>query len=276
MTPIDERLRIGLAANTDHLMPDLDHELTTTYDRARGRQRVRRGVLALATVAAVAVTAWVVELPDVGDGTVPPVTPNPTPTDLDGYVGKLDPGTYSMAAWGETDAELLPRAIVTVPEGYWSNGGYVIDAGQDAFEPEELGAVQVYGADQVLTDPCRRRTAADVGPTVDDLARALARQSGPSTQPRPAVLDGRDAVYLEVTVPTETDIATCTDREYSLWLANGEPHHHSDPGVVHHLWILEVDGNRLVAVASLYPDQSESQNQELLAMAESIHFVPAP
>ena len=27
--------------------------------------------------------------------------------------------------------------------------------------------------------------------------------------------------------------------------------------MVHHLWILEVDGNRLVAVASLYPDQSE-------------------
>ena len=58
-------------------------------------------------------------------------------------MGTLDPGTYSMAAWGETDAEPLPRAIVDVPEGYFSNGGYVIDAGQDAFEPEELGAVQV-------------------------------------------------------------------------------------------------------------------------------------
>jgi len=270
---IDERLRTGLTINTDHLGVDVEHELSDMYGRARSRQRVRRGAVALVAAAAVAVTAWVVEVPDLdGDG-VPPVTPSPTPTDLVGYVGVLEAGTYSLAAWGDTDADPLPRSIVEVPEGYWSNGGYVVDAGQENFEPEELGTVQVYAADQVLADPCRRRTAALVGPTVDDLARALVRAQGPSTQPRPTLLDDRDAIYLEVTVPPDTDMTACTDGEYSLWLANGDSNHHSGPGVVHHLWILDVDGTRLVVVAGLYPDQSEAQNQELLAMAESIHFV---
>jgi len=207
------------------------------------------------------------------EGSSPPAAPDADgPTDLRGLVGELEPGSYVLSAWGETNANPLPQAVVEVPEGYWSNGGYVIDAGQDAFEPEEFGVVQVYAVDQVLITPCRRRSATDVGATTNDLADALAEARGPSTQPRPATLDGRDAVYMEVTVPTKTDMAACTDGEYSLWLANGDAHAHSDPGVVHHVWILEVDGNRLVAVASLYPDQSESKNQELLAMAESIHF----
>ena len=276
MTPIDERLRAGLVANTDHLMPDVDHELSLTYDRARGRRRVRRGALALVVAAAVVVTAWVVELPRLDGDAVPPATPRPAPRALDGVVGKLDPGTYSLAAWGQTDAELLPRATVEVPEGFWSNGGYVIDAGQDAFEPEELGTLQVYGVDQVLTDPCRRPTATDIGPTTDDLARALVAARGPSTQPRPATLDGRDALYLQVTVPTDTDLAACTDRAYSLWIANGDAHAHSDPGVVHHVWILDVDNTRLAVVASLYPDQDPDQNRQLLAMAESIDFAQTP
>ena len=195
------------------------------------------------------------------------------PTDLRGLVGRLEPGSYLLAAWGETNAAPLPRAVVEVPEGYWSNGGYVIDAGQDAFEPAEFGVVQMYAVDQVLADPCRRPTATDVGPTVTDLARALDRQAGPSTRPSPVVLDGHRGLYLEVTVPPSTDLAACTNGEYPLWLAKGDTHAHSDPGVVHHLWILDVDGTRLVVVASLYPDQDPAQNQELLAMAESIHFV---
>ena len=208
--------------------------------------------------------------------TSPTDTPrSDVPTDLQGYVGKLEPGTYSLAPWGQTDADPLPRVVVEVPDGYWSNGGFVIDAGQDAFEPEEFGVVQVFDADQVLTDPCRRRTATEVGPTVDDLARALVAAQGPSTQPRPSTLDGRDATYLEVTVPADTDIDACSDGTYSLWLANGDAHHHSDPGVVHHVWILEVDGTRLVAVASLYPDQDPDQNRQLIAMAESIQFTSA-
>lgn len=274
---IDERLRTGLTINTDHLVPDLDHELATTYGRARGRRRVRRGALALTTAAAIAVTAWVVDLSDFGDDAVP-VTPSPrAPTDLDGVRGPLEPGSYSLAAWGDTNAEPLPRAIFEVPAGYFSNGGYVIDAGSDGSpEADQYGVVQVSRVHQVLTDPCRLGTATEVGSTVADLARALVDQRGPSTQPTAVELDGHTGLYLEVTVPPNLDLADCTNSEYPLWLARPDTAQaHSDrAGIVHHLWLLDVEGTRLVLAVSNYPDQPESQHQELITIAETVHFEP--
>jgi hypothetical protein len=280
MTPIDERLRAGLVANTDHLMPDLDHELDLMYDHARGRQRMRRGAVALTAAAAVAATAWVVSLPDREGDVVPPVTPNPTPIDMEGLHGPLEPGLYSMAAWGQNKQvdEPLPRAILDVPEGYFSNGGYVIDAGLEGVTDDQLGDISVWHVVQVLADPCQRRTAATVGPSVEDLARALVRQSGPSTRPRPVVLDGHRGLAMEITIPPNTDLTRCTNEDYSLWRtepqgdgAHGQPH----AGVTNHLWILDVNGTRLVVLAALYPDEDPALHQEQLAIAESIHFEPA-
>lgn len=205
-----------------------------------------------------------------------PGRPSGRPSDLVGYRGPLEPGRYSMAAWGPDGDTRLPRAVLEVPEGYFSNGGYVIDAGHDALAPGEFGTVQVWRVDQVLTDPCRRDTATDVGPGVADLARALVRQTGTSTRPRPVELDGHRGLAMTVTVPTPTDLTECPDGYYPLWLARPDEYlSHSDPGVVHHLWILDVEGTRLVVIASTYPDQGDAQHQELLALAESIHFEPA-
>ena len=214
--------------------------------------------------------------------TPPPETPTDDgPTDLVGVEGPLEPGLYSMAAWGKTkQTGPLPRAIVDVPEGYFSNGGYVIDAGHDGVTDDQFGDISVWHAVQVLADPCRRGTAKDVGPTVQDLAQALVRATGPSsTQPRPVVLDGHRGVTFKVTVPPAADLSRCTFGEYSLWRT--EPRGDSafdqnTPGVVNHLWILDVDGTRLVLLATLYPDETDQLHQELIAIAESIHFEPAP
>ncbi|HEX6150460.1 hypothetical protein, partial [Nocardioides sp.] len=195
---IDERLRTGLADNTDHLLPDVEHELATTYGRVRHRRLVQRGVLAVAAAAAVAVTAWAVDVPRIGDDAVP-VVPVPAPSDLVGVTGALEPGVYALAVWGANDAEVLPRAIVDVPEGYFSNGGWIIDAGSDASsEADQYGVMQVWRVDRVLNSPCRIDTATAVGPTVEALARALVRQHGPSTTPIPTELDGHRGLYLEV------------------------------------------------------------------------------
>ncbi len=271
---IDERLRAGLALNTEHLVADVESELDTTYRRARRRQLVRRGVLAVAAAAAIAVTAWVVDLPHPNDDAVP-VQPDPTPRDLVGVRGALEPGVYSLAAWGERESEPLPRAIVDVPEGYFSNGGYVLDAGSDASpEAGQYGTVQFSRVHRILTDPCRLGTATNVGPTIADLARALVDQRGPSTKPTPVELDGHTGLYLEVSVPPNLDLTDCTNGEYPLWLASPDTAQaHSDrAGIVHHLWILDVDGTPLVLAVSNYPDQPETQHEELITIAESIHF----
>jgi hypothetical protein len=272
---IDERLRTGLARNTEHLLVDPRTELEATYSRARRRQLTRRGAVAVAAVAAAAVTAWVVTLPD-PDEDPQPVAPTPAPTDLVGVEGPLEPGLYALAAWGEKkQTGPLPRTILDVPEGYFSNGGYALDAGHDGVTDDQPGEISVWHAVQVLTDPCRGGTATDVGPTAEDLAEALARADGPSSQPRPVVLDGHRGLSLEVTVPPDTDLTRCTGNHHTLWRT--EPRGDSAynvtvPGVTSHLWILDVDGTRLVLVATLHPDQTDELHHEQLSIAESARF----
>jgi len=266
---IDERLRTGLVQNTDHLLPDVERELATTYGRARGR-RLRRGGLALAAVAAVAAAVvWYAGVPAARD--VEPVAPDPEPrsaVDLEGVRGPLEPGTYRLRAFGTPGV-----ATFEVPEGYYSNGGWIIDAGGGS-EPDQRGVVQVWRVDRVLGTPCRPHTAEPVGPTAADLARALVSQRGPSTQPTPTRLDGHPGFALEVTVPPDADLEACGDGEYTLWLAgrNSGPWHSDVPGIVHHLWILDVRGTRTVIVASNYPDQPASQHRELIEIAKTAHF----
>jgi hypothetical protein len=42
--------------------------------------------------------------------------------------------------------------------------------------------------------------------------------------------------------------------------------------MVNRLWILDVDGTRLVLAATLYPDQTDALHHELTTVAESVHF----
>jgi hypothetical protein len=273
---IDERLRAGLALNTEHLGADLERELATTYRHAHRRRLVRRGVIAAVAAAAVAASAWLVDLPS-PDSDVAPVVPTPTPTDLRGMQGPLEAGLYSVPVWG-TDGETSNRAIFDVPEGYFANGGWVIDAGFSGTTDDQYGAITVWRVLQVLTDPCHRRTAVDIGPTVQDLARALVTQTGPSTQPEPVVLDGHSGLTLDVTIPPDIDLSRCTRHGYSLWRfeRRGDGALTEDtPGLVNRLWILDVDGTRLVVVASLYPDEPVALHQELVTIAESVHFGPS-
>ena len=274
---IDERLRTGLVRNTEHLVPDIEQELATTYRRAHER-RLRRGGLALAAAAAVAtVILWYGDVPALRDAE--PVGPDPAPrsaTDLQGVDGPLDPGTYSLTVWGETETSLLPRAIVEVPEGWYSHGGWTIDSGNTIGEPEQIGQISVWRVAQVFTDPCRLGTGTDPGESVADLARALTDQDGPSTRPRPTVLDGHRGLALDVTIPPARDRTTCTDTRYSLWRATGGGglHIQDVPGVVNHLRILDVDGIPLVVVVTAHPDQPNEQPEDLLAVAETITFGP--
>ena len=147
--------------------------------------------------------------------------------------------------------------------------------------PYELGSVTADLRDPVFVPASLlnqlRRSAVDAGPTVQDLARALIRQAGPSTRPEGIVLDGHPGVTLDVTIPPDIDLSRCTGDEYSLWRTErrGDGALTQDtPGLVNRLWILDVDGTRLVLVADLFPDQPAALHQELTTIAESVHFEP--
>ena len=233
------------------------------------------------TLIAVGVATMVVALAGCDDDVAATAQDSPTPTvagtitarpsgrpsDLVGYRGPLEPGRYSMAAWGRRGETRLPRAVLEVPEGYFSNGGWAVDAGSDTAEPDQFGEIMVWPVTHVFDDICNTRSTR-VGPTTRDLARALAAQDGSTTTPPlPVTLDGHRGLYLELTTST---YAGC---RIDLWRNSPEFVYGQDTGgITHHLWILDVDGTRLVVAVSNYPDQTPAQHQELIDIAKTIHF----
>src|SRR5262245_10094936 len=64
----------------------------------------------------------------------------------------LTPATYAMPLVGPDNAT---RAVVEVPAGYFSTGGWFIDDGHGELVPNEFGDLSFWGAvDGVDTDPC--------------------------------------------------------------------------------------------------------------------------
>ena len=270
---IDEKLRTRLASGTEHLVPDLELELARTLRRAHRRRNLRSaGIVAVA--AAMAAVTWLVGVPG-ADRAERPVDPARTPetsrtgpTDLVGLEGRLEPGRYSMAAWAPDGDTRLPRAVLEVPEGYFSNGGWVVDAGGPG-ESDQWGEVAVWPVTHVFADPCDTQPTR-VGPSIRDLADALADQTRTTTtRPRPVTLDGHRGLYLELT--TGATNAGCTSHD--LWRSAPEFVYGQDTGgIVHHLWLLDIDDTRLVVAVSNYPDQTPAQHQELIDIAETIHY----
>ncbi len=127
----------------------------------------------------------------------------------------------------------------------------------------------------VLVDP-------PVGPTVDDLASAWANLPGfHATAPTDITVDGFHGKQVEFTVPdyNETD---CPDGDFKLtaspcptsaamaadcgdWWAAG-PNQHTQ------LWILDVNGTRLVITAFSFPDTSPQDQADLDAVLASIQI----
>ncbi|HSV40505.1 MAG TPA: hypothetical protein VLI04_17210 [Nocardioidaceae bacterium] len=278
---IDDRLRAGVAANTEHLVPNLELELASTLRKAHRRRQLRMGAVA-AAAAGVAVASWLTGLTDIdrADRPFDPVeTPRvdvDSPRDMSGLLGALVPGSYWMGVWGTADGAPHSRVQVEVPEGYYSNGGYVVDAGNNTFEPDQFGEVAVWRVEHIITDPCDANYYTDIGPSVRALARALTRQPRQeTTSPTPVTLDGYEGLYLEVT-STIPDLGACGYNSHMLWHTgnSGDRAYGQDlPGVTNHLWILDVDGTRLVIAVSNYPDQTDAVHQGLIDIAETIRFV---
>ena len=105
------------------------------------------------------------------------------------------------------------------------------------------------------------------GPSVDDLATALAGLPGfRASDPAPVSLGGYDGLYVElVTVAPPCPAFWLTGR--TTGLADD-----AVPGHVERLWVLEVEGGRIVVEASHEPGATEEQVAELTRIVESVTF----
>src|SRR5687768_16897814 len=113
----------------------------------------------------------------------------------------LREGRY--AAWGMSGSL---RYEVDVPDGWRVLFGTYINS------PERRGTFFVARTPKDKTKrpvhPCRDHSLRLVGPSVDDLAEAMASQPvWRVTKPRPVSLDGLRAIYMEVKLPARFDPA---------------------------------------------------------------------
>ena len=107
------------------------------------------------------------------------------------------------------------------------------------------------------------------------VAALSAQRTTRTSKPVPVTLDGHHGSYLELTVPATVRVARCADGYFMPWEGKPADAQHSveTPGTVEHLWILDVDGQRVVLDAIAAPEVTPAEVDELTAMVESVEFV---
>lgn len=176
----------------------------------------------------------------------------------------------------------FPAYSVAAPDG-WSlvDGRFVIKSG-----PAVIG-LSVWDVTQVPSDPCQwQGQMTNPGPTVDDLVRALvAQRLRNATTPTDVTLAGHAGRYLEWSVPGDMVVTGDADFEgcdvqpsnghldFISWLSSaGGSRYQQVAGQVDRLWVLDVDGQRLVVDATYSPDATQADRVELGQVAESLRF----
>jgi hypothetical protein len=183
---------------------------------------------------------------------------------------QLDPGAYGLTANGVSDSVV----VVQAPEGYQNIGGWTFATG------EPFSAMGFQTADRVPPDPCGSEehskfdAAVDPGPSVEDLAEALVAQKGAVTsEPVPVTVDGRQGLYLTYRVAKGIDVLKCEARAFDVFSTGPGSWYLEASRERAAIWILGLDGERLVLAWVAVPGVTRAQMRELTRMVESARFV---
>lgn len=241
---------------------------------------IRFGFAAVAVIA-LAFLGWRY-LPGGGTGgdpiPTPTPTPSPTPVLLDDQVA-LSPGTYR----GALQPSVGLGFTITVPEG-WDAVGSIGVGASDNEPPDPAHGLLIWNVDNLYADPLSPELGGmepPVGPTVDDLVDALTSHDGWTTStPMDVTVGGYDGQLLELTVPEDADFIGCnafgdSARPFAIWSEPGAGNSWrcmQGPGQTDHVYVLDVEGRRVVITLLGYPDWSGRYMAELRAMVDSLEF----
>ena len=221
-----------------------------------------------------------------------PSAPRPTSTIQDVLAlekfADLEPGTYLIDP--DLDPSTALRVVYEVPEGWTQWFGAV------KFRGDRHVMVNITTVTNLVTHGCTDHSWQDppVGPSVDDLATALAdlapfRVTSP---PEDVTIYGYRGKHLELTVPDLEVVGTqddrrftdCTDGNLMSWVApidvqEGEggafgAYNDTPPGDTEEFWILDVEGTRLMIVAHRSAGARREDLPELRAILDSIRIEP--
>ena len=219
----------------------------------------------------------------------PGPSPTPTAAAVELPFGRLAAGTFVVTPFAspENDICMVPpqagcaedpaddsiRITFTVPDGWATTPlGASIWLDAETNSPPDGAALGFGRGPWLFSEPCRQDDLfpdIPVGPTVDDFAGALADHPLLEvTTPADVTLAGYSGKYVDLQVPS--DISACPT-SYRPW----EPGIYAQgPSHRWHLWILDVDGVRVVVNTTDYAGTSAQRQAELQAIVDSIQIEP--
>jgi hypothetical protein len=280
-----------------------DHVLDLVEDRiARQRQRpawlLRRSpamnsylkiAAGLAAALVVAVIAWRF-LPSsggVGGDPTPMPSPSPTATTIPPLPeGTVTAGTYRLHPFASPATVTVDA---TVPEGGWLGGPSCCIAGPNGDSNGPNGVVVAFlGAETINSDPCHwdkdgsgnapQDGDIEVGPTVDDLAAALAAGTAyESTTPVDATLGGFSGKRLELQLAPDASGCDSYDGAGNQYFVFGgrDGGFYAQGGANRwQITIVDVDGTRLISVLLSYSETSAADLSAAQAILDSVVITP--
>ncbi|HEX9092784.1 MAG TPA: hypothetical protein VF902_02260 [Coriobacteriia bacterium] len=209
--------------------------------------------------------------PTASPGSTPTPAPIASPRAL--TEGALVAGEYSARPFPAPNDSL--RFTFTVPDGWegWGSppNAVVPNVGTGGPDGAAMAFLQVTG---LFSDPCHGNAVADVpvGTTVNDLVAALQDQTAYEVSaPVDVTLGGYSGKRMDLQLPSDVDFGACDDAAFWVW----EPGPYAQgPGNRWHLWILDVDGARVVILAQDFVTTSAQDQAELQAIVDSIQIEP--
>jgi hypothetical protein len=162
----------------------------------------------------------------------------------------------------------------TVPDGWASNdsGAAITKPATGIVAPAGMGLLFHRGG-WLYSDPCINVATQElpdirVGPSVDDFANALANHPLlDATTPTSISLGGYSGKYVDLQLPSDI---TCTFGYYP-WAPSMPA---LGPNHRWHLWILDVEGIRVVVQTADFVETTASDLAELQAIVDSIQIEP--
>jgi hypothetical protein len=257
---------------------DRTGELITRVRRRRRARAAAGGAMVLSTLAVLTVVVSQLVVPRV---TVSPAELFPAPQDdrvvmLDDVPDQspVAPGRYALSVPEAGPSALLP--VVSVPEHFAvldGGSGLMVGDVDDGTAQADYRVLWMWEITSVYAHPCEAgRGIVPVGPSVADLAEALAGQPlRAGTAPVPVTVGGYPGMYVELSVPQDVDPDACPGGRFNSWPGRWQ----QGPGQVDLVWIVDVEGDRLVFDASHGPAADADDVQQLKDMVATATFMPA-
>ncbi len=213
--------------------------------------------------------------PTQGPSPTPPPSASPSPAAIRlRTAGELAAGSYFFDDPSRTVIS-ADRVTFTMPAGWTTTEGVFIAKHRD--EPGEVLLVP-WVVTHVFSNACQWEEDQVVQvETVDEIVAALEEQTGrEASRPSGVTIGGVAAQRIELTVPPDLDVATCTNGNQRYWPGPGPDFSSglccNPAGNTDVVYVLDLPTSPMVVVTRHYPGSSEADRAELESIVQSMRF----